>query len=168
MTPEARAPEARLPEAVTIASRHEPGTAARAIVMLRAQSEALAWASFAVMAVTVAAMLQGSAVLVPVVVGMSAAFVVSGMVARARLRRLPARIDIEGASARVWSVWDAARPARRPPAEAVWEARLVLGELVVSLGDAVETFARSDWDDFDALVDALRAAATRDDGATPI
>ena len=151
-----------------MASRHEPGGAARGIVLLRAQSEALAWSSFAVMAVTVVAMLQNSAVLVPVAVGMTAAFVVSGAVARARLRRLPARIDIDGASARVWSVWDAARPARRPPAEAVWEARLVVGELVVSLGDAVETFARSVWDDFDALVDALRAAARRDDGETPI
>ncbi|HEX9952407.1 MAG TPA: hypothetical protein VGB53_11605 [Rubricoccaceae bacterium] len=154
--------------AVTLVSRHDPGTAARGLVLLRAQSEALAWASFAVMAVTVVAMLQGSAVLVPVGVGMVAAVLASGIVARARLRRLPARIDIEGASARVWSVWDAARPARRPPAEAVWEARLVLGELVVSLGDAVETFARSDWDDFDALIDGLRAAATRDDGATPV
>ena len=160
--------EAGSSQAVTLASRYEPRGAARGIVLLRAQSEALAWSSFAVMAVTVVAMLQNSAVLVPVAVGMTAAFVVSGAVARARLRRLPARIDIDGASARVWSVWDAARPARRPPAEAVWEARLVLGELVVSLGDAVETFARSDWDDFDALVDALRAAARRDDGETSI
>ncbi|HEX8298688.1 MAG TPA: hypothetical protein VF594_05945 [Rubricoccaceae bacterium] len=134
-------------------------------MLLRAQSESLAWAAFAVMVVTLAAVLQGSAVLTPVAVGMTAAFVASGAVASARLRRLPARIEVEGTGARLWSVWDASRPARRPAAEPVWEARLVHGELVVSLGDAVETFQRSDWDDFDALVDALRGAAARDDAA---
>ncbi len=142
-------------------SWHTPGDAARVVVLLRAQSDALAWASFAVMTVTLAAVLQGSAVLVPFVAGMAAAFVGSALVASARLRRMPARVEVSGAAARLWSVWDAAAPARRPDAEAVWEARLVRGELVVSLGDAVETLARADWQDFDGLVEALREAAVQ-------
>ena len=140
-------------------SRHDPAGAARVLVLLRAQSEALAWASFAIMVVTLAAVLQGSAVLVPVAVGLAAAVVGSAIVASGRLRRTPARVEFSGPTARLWSVWDAASPEHRPPPLAVWEARLVHGELVVSLGDAVETLVRSDWPDFDALVDAFRAAA---------
>ena len=146
---------------MTFESWHAPGDAARVVVLLRAQSDALAWASFAVMTVTLAAVLQGSAVLVPFAVGMAAAFVGSALVAGSRLRRVPARIEVAGASARLWSVWDAAPPAHPPAAEAVWEARLVHGELVVSLGDAVETFQRADWPDFDGLVEALRLAAVQ-------
>ena len=111
------------------------------------------------MTVTLAAVLQGSDVLVPAAVGMAVAFGGSAAVASGRLRRTPARVEIAGGAARVWSVWDAAAPARRPPPLAVWEARLVHGELVLSLGDAVETLVRSDWPDFDALVDVFRAAA---------
>ncbi len=140
-------------------SWHAPGDTARVAVLLRAQSDALAWASFAVMTVTLAAVLQGSMVLVPFAVGMAAAFGGSALVASARLRRLPARIEVSEATARLWSVWDAAGPPRRPEAEAVWETRLVRGELEISLGDAVETLARADWPDFDGLVEALRAAA---------
>ncbi len=148
-----------LPEARVFESWHAPGDAARVAVLLRAQSDALAWASFAVMTVTLAAVLQGSAVLVPFAVGMAAAFVGSALVASARLRRMPARVEVVDATACLWSVWDASAPAHRPDAEAVWEARLVRGELVVSLGDAVETLARADWPDFDGLVEALREAA---------
>ena len=148
-----------LPEARTFESWHTPEGAARVVVLLRAQSDALAWASFAVMTVTLAAVLQGSAVLVPFLVGMAAAFGGSALVAGGRLRRVPARLEVTGGAARLWSVWDAAAPERRPAAEAVWEARLVRGELVMSLGDAVETLHRADWPDFDGLVAALRDAA---------
>ena len=41
----------------------------------------------------------------------------------------------------------------------MWEARLIRGELVVSLGDAVETFSPADWAGFDVLVEATREAA---------
>ena len=46
-------------------------------------------------------------------------------------------VEVDGETVRVWSVWDAAAPARRPAAVPVWEARLVRGELVASLGGAV-------------------------------
>ena len=51
----------------------------------------------------------------------------------------------------------------------MWEARLVRGELVVSLGDAVETFSPADWAGFDALVEAMKRAAreTEIEGASP-
>lgn len=151
--------EVRAVDVRTFESWHAPGDAARVAVLLRAQSDALAWASFAVMTVTLAAVLQGSAVLVPFAVGMAAAFAGSALVASARLRRAPARVEVSGATARLWSVWDAAAPAHRPEAQAVWEARLVRGEIVVSLGDAVETLQRADWPDFDGLAEALRNAA---------
>lgn len=140
-------------------SRHAPDGLSRVVVLLRAQSDALAWASFAVMTVTLAAVLQGSDVLVPVGLGLVAAYIGSALVASARLRRVPARVEIAGPTARLWSVWDAAAPERRPPPLAVWEARLVHGELVLSLGDAVETLVRTDWPDFDGLVEAFRVAA---------
>ncbi|HEX8387001.1 MAG TPA: hypothetical protein VF576_12500 [Rubricoccaceae bacterium] len=143
---------------MTFLSRHHPGNAPRAVVLLRAQGGALAWALFGVMTVTLAAVLQGEPVLWPFAAALVAAYVGSAALVHGRLRRTPALAEVEGPGARVWSVWDVAGP-RRPAARPVWEARLVVGELVVSLGDAVETFQRGDWADFDALVDAMRAAA---------
>ena len=111
------------------------------------------------MTVTLAAVLEGASVWLPFFAGLAAVYAASALVARGRLDRTVAAVEVEGPTARLWSVWDAAAPRRRPAAEGVWEARLVRGELVVSLGDAVETFGRADWDDFEALVDAMREAA---------
>lgn len=143
---------------MTFLSRHHPGNAPAAVVLLRAQGGALAWAVLALMTVTVAAVLQGEAVWSVFAVGLVAAYAGSAALVHGRLRRVPALVEVDGAGARVWSVWDVAG-ARRPAPRTVWEARLVRGELVVSIGDAVETFQAADWPDFDALVEAMREAA---------
>lgn len=117
------------------------------------------------MTVTLAAVLEGAPIAGPFAAGALVVYVASAVVSRGRLDRTPAAIEIDGAGARLWSVWDAAAPEKRPDIEGVYEARLVRGELVVSLGDAVETFQRSDWPDFEALVDAMRAAAMQSTGA---
>ena len=119
----------------------------------------LAWAMLGVMTVTLAAVLQGSPVLWPALAAVAAAYGGSALLVHGRLRRTPALVDVDGASARLWSVWDASVPSRRPDPAAVWEARLVRGELVISLGDAVETLLPADWAEFDALVEAMREAA---------
>ena len=148
-------------------SRHDSAGASRAAVLFRAQTESLAWAVFGLMTVTLAAVLEGALVWKPFFAALALALLASALVARGRLDRTPARLEVDGGAARLWSVWDAAAPARQPTSRPVWEARLVLGELVVSLGDAVETFRRSDWPDFDALVDAMRAAAHHTETSTP-
>ena len=116
------------------------------------------------MTITLAAVLEGASVWGPLGIGLAAVYVASALVARGRLDRTVAAVEVDGESVRVWSVWDAAAPARRPAAVPVWETRLVRGELVVSLGDAVETFSPADWADFDALAEAVRGATmeTRD------
>ena len=141
-------------------SRHHPETTSRAVALFRAQGDALAWGALGLMTVTLAAVLEGAAVWGPFAAGALVVYVASAVVSRGRLDRTPAAVEVAGSAVRLWSVWDAAAPARRPPALGVYEARLVRGELVVSMGDAVETFQRTDWPDFDALVDAMRAAAT--------
>ena len=149
---------------LTFQSRHHPGASPRAAVLFAAQTDALAWGAFALMTVTLAAVLEGASVWGPLGIGLAAVYVASALVARGRLDRTVAAVEVHGDAVRVSSVWDAAAPTRRPPAVAVWEARLVRGELVVSLGDAVETFSTADWADFDALAEAVRGAAveTRD------
>ena len=149
---------------MTFLSRHHPGNAPRAVVLLRAQGGVLAWAFLGVMTVTLAAVLQGAVVWGLFAAGVVAAYAGSAALVHGRLRRTPALVEVDGPGARVWSVWDVAGP-RRPASRPVWEARLVVGELVVSLGDAVETFQPGDWPDFDALVDAMREAA-RETAAT--
>lgn len=151
---------------MTFLSRHHPGNAPRAVVLLRAQGGVLAWALLGVMTVTLAAVLQGAPVLWPFAVGLVAAYAGSAALVRGRLGRTPALIEVDGSAARVWTVWDVAGP-RRPLARPVWEARLVVGELVVSIGDAVETFQAADWADFDALVEAIREAARQSAAVTP-
>lgn len=143
---------------MTFQSRHTPAGAARAAVLFRAQTDALAWGAFALMTVTLAAVLEGASVWGPLGIGLAAVYLASALIARGRLDRTVAAVEVDGDAVRVWSVWDAAAPARRPAAVAVWEARLVRGELVVSLGDAVETFSPADWADFDALVEAMKDA----------
>ena len=133
-------------------------------MLLRAQGGVLAWAFLGVMTVTLAAVLEGAAVLWPFVLALVAAYAGSAFLVHGRLRRTPALVEVDGPGARVWSVWDVAGP-RRPAARPVWEARLVVGELVVSIGDAVETFQPADWPGFDTLVDAMRGAA-RETAAT--
>ena len=148
-------------------SRHDPAGASRAAVLFRAQTESLAWAVFGLMTVTLAAVLEGALVWKPFFAALALALVASALVARGRLERVPARVEIDGGAARLWSVWDAASPVKQPATRTVWEARLVVGELVVSVGDAVETFRPTDWPDFDALVDAMRAAAAESEALTP-
>ncbi len=119
----------------------------------------LAWAMLGVMTVTLAAVLQGSPVLWPALAAVAAAYGGSALLVHGRLRGTPAFVETDGPTARLWSVWDASAPPRRPVAVAVWEARLVRGELVLSLGDAVETLLPADWAEFDMLVEAMREAA---------
>ena len=154
---------------MTFQSRHHPGASPRAAVLFRAQTDALAWGAFAGMTVTLAAVLEGASVWGPLGIGLAAVYVASALIARGRLDRTVAAVEVDGETVRVWSVWDAAAPARRPAAVFVWEARLVRGELVVSLGDAVETFNPADWAEFDALVEAMKRAAreTEIEGASP-
>jgi hypothetical protein len=151
---------------LTFLSRHHPGNAPRAVVLLRAQGGVLAWAFLGVMTVTLAAVLEGAAVLWPFVLALVAAYGGSATLVHGRLRRTPALVEVDGPGARMWSVWDVAGP-RRPAPRPVWEARLVVGELVVSIGDAVETFQPADWPDFDALVEAMRGAARESAAVTP-
>jgi len=148
---------------MTLLSRHHPGNAPRPIVLLRAQSGTLAWALLGLMIVTLAAVLQGAVVWWSFAIGLALAYAGSAFIVHGQLHRTPALIEIDGPTARVWSVWDVAGP-RRPPARPVWEARLVVGELVVSLGDAVETFNAPDWPDYDTLVDGMRDAARQTAG----
>ena len=148
---------------VTFRSRHDPGEASRAAVLFRAQTESLAWGAFGLMTVTLAAVLEGASVWLPFFAGLALVVGASALVARGRLDRTPARLEVGGGTARLWSVWEAASPRARPEALGVYEARLVRGELVVSLGDAVESLHRADWPDFEALVDAVRAAALESD-----
>ena len=127
-------------------------------MLLRAQGGVLAWAFLGVMTVTLAAVLQGAVVWGMFAAGLVSAYAGSAFLVHGRLRRTPALVEVDGPAARVWSVWDVAGP-RRPAALPVWEARLVIGELVVSIGDAVETFQAADWADFDTLTEAMRQAA---------
>lgn len=142
-----------------VPSVHHPAGASRAVLALQAQARPLAGAVVVVMTLGLAAALQGAAVLVPVLAATAAAYAVAGFVAQGRLMRTPALVALGDGRAAILSVWDAASPPRTVETAPVWSARLVAGELHVGLGDRVETFQRSDWADFEALVEVFRAAA---------
>jgi hypothetical protein len=129
---------------------------------LQAQARPVALALLFVMTVGLAAALQGQAILWPFVGGTAAAYAVAAAWGQGTLHRTLAEVEIRGPFASLRSVWEAAGgPSDR--LEPVLSVRLVHGELLVGLGDAVRTLDRADWPDFDGLVAALRQSALEGD-----
>jgi hypothetical protein len=116
-----------------------------------------------VMTIGLAAALQGLAILWPFVAGTAAVYVGAAAYGQSTLHRTPAEIEVRGPFASLRTVWEVA--GDRPPdrLEPVVSVRLVHGELLVGLGDAVRTLYWEDWPDFDTLVQALRVAVREGD-----
>lgn len=144
---------------MTFESIHHPGALRRPALTVRAQARFVGWIVFVVMVVGIAAALSGQAILWPALWAVAGGYALAVVAAQWWLRETTAEVEIRGALAVLRSVWDAADGPRRDETLPVFEARLRGGELHVSLGDRVETFRRSDWPEFDALVEAFRAAA---------
>jgi hypothetical protein len=143
---------------VTFHSHHHPGGTSRATLAVRAQARPVALALIAVMTLGLAAALQGEAFLWPFVAATALAYLAAAAVGQSSLHRTIAEIELRGPFASVRSVWDAAG-WRTDGLAPIVSARLVQGELSVGIGDTVMTLRREDWPDFDALTEALRAAA---------
>ena len=144
---------------MTFPSVHHPGGASRPYLAVQAQARPVALALLFVMTVGLAAALQGEAILWPFVTGTAAAYAGAAAYGQSTLHRTPAEIEVRGPFASLRSVWEAAGGRRPDRLEPVVSVRLVRGELLVGLGDAVRTLDRADWPDFDALVAALRQSA---------
>lgn len=138
------------------------------MLLARAQAGAVGIAFAGVMVVTTAAALQG----VPIL----RAFLASAVVAYAAavaytyydLTRTPAEVLLGDGLGAVRSVWEVAitRGWRTAPAFVpVYHPRKGDGALLVGIGDTVVAFRPVDWPDFDALRDALTAAADATDAA---
>lgn len=115
------------------------------------------------MTIGLAAALQGQNILWPFVGAATVAYAIAAAVGQGTLLSTPAQVDVRGPLASVQSVWDVAAPSETTMLLPVVSARLAYGELSVGLGDAIVTFQRSDWPDFDALVGAFRASAQEAD-----
>ena len=144
---------------MTFRSVHHPGDTSRSWLALQAQARPVALALLFVMTIGLAAALQGSDILWPFVGGTAVAYVIAAGVGQNRLLSTPAQVDVRGPFAAVHSIWQAAADPPEGPMAPVSSARLQYGELSVGVGDTVVTFDPSDWPEFEALVDALRAAA---------
>lgn len=127
--------------------------------MLRAQARPVAIALLTVMTVGLAAALQGQNILWPFVGAAAVAYALAVFVGQGSLTKTPAIVDIRGPFASVLTVWDASARPQQGVLQPVVSARLAYGELTVGLGDAIVTFARADWPEFDDLVEAFRASA---------
>lgn len=143
----------------TFRSVHHPGTTPRALVALQAQARPVAAALLAVFVVSLAAALRGHDVLVPVAVAVPAAYALGAAFGMGVAARTPAELHVAGGAAALHSVWDAAS-GRTAPFAPVFSARMVRGELLLGLGDAVVVLRERDWPDLDALFVALVDAAT--------
>ncbi len=144
---------------MTFRSVHHPGAVARPWLALQAQARPVALALLAVMTVGLAAALEGQPILWPFVTGAAIAYGLAASVTQYRLTTLLAQVEVVGAQAAPQSVWQAAAEPVAAPFEGVSSARLAHGELTAGIGDTVVSFERADWPEFDALVEALRAAA---------
>ncbi len=140
-------------------SVHHPGEASRPWLVLRAQARPVAIALLTVMTVGLAAALQGRNILWPFVGAAGVAYALAVFVGQGSLTKTPAAVEFRGPFAAVQTVWDAATDPPDTRLEPVVSARLAYGELSVGLGDAIVTFQRADWPEFDGLVDAFRASA---------
>ena len=149
-------------------SRHHPGTMPAPLLLARAQAGAVGVAFAVVMVVATAAALQGLPLLRAFLA--SAALAYAGAVAYTYhdLTRTPAEVLLGDGLGAVRSVWEVAttRGWRTEPAYVpVFHPRKGDGALLVGFGDAVVAFRPADWPDFDALRDALTAAADATDAA---
>lgn len=140
-------------------SVHHPGGAPRSYLAAQAQARPVALVLLAVMTVGLAAALQGQAILWPFVGAVAVATAAAALVGQASLHRTPAEAEVRGPFAVVRSVWDVAGGSADDRLAPVVSVRLAYDELTVGLGDAVRTFRREEWPEYDALVRALRAAA---------
>lgn len=129
------------------------------MLALRAQARPVALALLVVMVVTLAAVLEGHAVLWPFAASATLAYVGAAAYGQNRLHATPAEVTVAGPFARIRSVWDAAGDDEQPMVP-VFSAKLALGELSVGLGDDVQSLLAEDWREFDALVGAVRGAVT--------
>lgn len=129
------------------------------MLALQAQARPVAIALIVVMTVGLAAALEGAAILWPFLWAVGIAYAGGTVVAQWRLHETPAEVEWRGPFVVVRSIWDAAPGPRRDAVEPVYEARLVRGELTVSVGDSVRTFRPADWPAFDDLVRGFRGAA---------
>lgn len=140
-------------------SVHHPGDASRAMLSLQAQSRPVALALLAVMTVGLAAALQGETILWPFVTGTAIAYAGAAAYGQSTLYRTVAEVEMRGPFAAVRSIWEAAADGPDRRLLPVVSARLAHGELAVGMGDAIYSFAREDWPEFDRLVEAFRGAA---------
>lgn len=148
---------------MTFRSVHHPGGASRPYLAVQAQARPVALALLFVMTVGLAAALQGLAILWPFVAGTAAVYAGAAAYGQSTLYRTPAEIEVRGPFASLRSVWEVAGERRPDRLEPVVSVRLVHGELLVGLGDAVRTVYLEDWPDFDGLVRALRQSAREGD-----
>ena len=139
-------------------SRFDPGGASPALLYARALTEPLAWSMTGVMVAATTAVLSGQnplAWLLPVV---PLLYVLASGYAVYRLRSLPAELVLEAGRGVVRSVWEVAaeRPFRLYP---VVSRRRTRDGLSVALGRTMHTFQPDEWPDYEALEDAILAAA---------
>ena len=144
---------------MTFTSVHHPRGASRTALAVQAQARPVAMALLAVMTVGLAAALQGNAILWPFVTGSAVAYATAAAYGQSTLHRTIAEVEVRGPFAAVRSIWEAASDTPRHRLLPVVSARLAYGELSVGLGDAIYTFDREDWPEFDRLVAELRGAA---------
>ena len=144
---------------MTFRSVHHPGDTSRAWLAIQSQARPVALALLAVMTVGLAAALEGRSIMWPFVGGAAVAYALAVAFGQNRLVTTPAQVDVVGPFAAVHSVWQAAADPPEGRLTPVSSARVQYGELSVGVGDTVVTFQPADWPEYDALVDALRAAA---------
>ena len=143
---------------MTYTSVHHPGEASRTLVAARAQSGPVAFAFLVVMVVSLAAVLQGVAVLRPLLVVVPLAYLVAAMGGLYTVQKQTAEIAVDGGRAAIRSVWDASGDG----AVVLGPVHSVLPRqegLVVGVGDEVVTLRPEEWPEFERLHRALADAA---------
>jgi len=140
--------------------RH-PGRVPLGVVIARAQALPVGLSLAAVMIVTTAAVLQGVPVLRAFILLAPAAYAVAVAWSLYDLARTPAEVLVSGPMGAVLSVLDVARGRGRgvPALSPIFHPRKADGALLVGFGDAVTSFRREDWPEFDDLRETLEVAA---------
>lgn len=143
---------------MTFHSIHHPGDASRALVAARAQSLPVAITFLVLMVVSLAAVLQGVAVLRPLLVAVPLGYLIAASIGLYGVQKRSAEVITDGARATIRSVWEASgeRPAILVRVHSVLPRR---EGLVVGLGDEVVTLRPEDWPDYTRLHRALADAA---------
>lgn len=150
-------PAARL----RFASRFHPGDAPVALVYARALTEPLAWSLTGVMVAATASVLSEQdplgwlLVVVPLICALATGY------AAYALRRRPAELILEDGRGAVRSVWAVTTGWERPRLHPVFSRKRTREGLSVAIGRTLYTFAPEDWMDYDALEEAVYAAAAR-------